>query len=261
MALRFNHLEESPRDSVIALRFFELEDTYQSNVIQGLLLAVAFHALLALAGGLMIDVMRVETDETLTLGYEGTTRTLEELEILEPNSVQSYFFQRERVGVMAAPEYSITEPLDLDPGPQPVRVRQIKKKVETPKIKEVPEKIELIEPLKAYHKPASFSNKFVILKAVKPFYPEYEKQRSIQAMLTVAVYVTAEGRIENEQVTEVRTDPGGASPRAFVLAALEAVRQWRIRPRNIDGVSRGQWLTIPIEFGIDGKTSVAEISW
>ena len=261
MNLRFDHIQEEHRDSAVAMRYFVLEETYQSNLTHGMLTALAFHALLAILGGLLVDVLRIESEETVTIGYEGPTRTLEELEILEPNSVQSYFYQRERSGVMAAPEYSITEPLELEPGPEPVPVRQIKKDVEMPHVLEVPEKVELIEPLKAYHKPTSQSENFVILKAVKPFYPEYEKQRSIQALLKVAMYVTADGRIENETVTEVKTDPEGASPTAFELATLEAVRQWRVRPPNVDGKPRGKWLYVDIGFDIHGVSTAAEVSW
>ena len=261
MSLRFDHLQESPRDSVIALRFFELEDAYQSNVIQGLMAAILLHAAVALMGGLMIDIMRVDTQNTVEIGYEGPTRTLEDLEIIEPNSVQSYFFQRERLGVMAAPEYSITEPLELDPGPEPVKVRMIKKKVEAPKVMEVPERVELIEPLKAYHKPTSHSNRIKILKAVKPFYPEYESQRSIQADVTIAFLVTAEGRIKNEFIRQVVTKPAGASPRAFELSSLEAIRQWRFRPFSGAGSESGIWQEYTIRFNNDGKTSTAEVSW
>jgi TonB family protein len=261
VSLRFHDIKEEHGDSSIALRFFALEDAYQTSITQSLGLALAFHALLALAGGVIVDLMRIESSEVVTIGYEGPTRTLEELEIIEPNSVQSYFFQRERTGVMAAPEYSITEPLELDPGPEPVPVRQIKKDVEMPKVREVPQEVELIEPLKAYHKPTTQSASFTIIKAVKPFYPEYEEQRSIRAKVTVAFYLTADGRIQNEHILEVETDPPNASTLAFELSTLEAVRQWRIRPAAVDGEPRGQWIPFLINFDVDGVSSLADPSW
>jgi hypothetical protein len=261
VSLRFHDIKEEHLDSTIALRFFVLEDAYQTSITQGLGLALAFHALLALAGGLIVDLMRVDTAEVINIGYEGPTRTLEELEIIEPHSVQSYFFQRERTGVMAAPEYSITEPLELEPGPEPVPVRQIKKKVEMPKVREVPEEVELIEPLKAYHKPTSQSTRYTILKAVKPFYPEYEEQRSIRAKVTVAFYLTADGHIQNEHILEVQTDPPGASTLAFELSTLEAVRQWRIRPGSVQGQARGEWIPLLINFDVDGVTGPADVTW
>jgi len=261
VSLRFHHIQEEQRDSAIALRYFVLEDAYQSNITQSLIFALMLHALLLLSGGLLVDLLRVDTTETIRIGYEGPTHTLEELEIVEPNSVQSYFFQRERTGVMAAPEYSITEPLELDPGPEPVRVRQIKKDVPVPKVLEVPEKVELIEPLKAYHKPTSQSTTFTILKAVKPFYPEYEEQRSIVAKVTVAIYVTPDGHIQNEHILKVETNPPDASPLAFELSTLEAIRQWRIRPGSVDGKPQGQWIPFLINFDLNGVTSPADISW
>lgn len=261
MSLRFDHLQESHQDSTIALRFFELEEAYQTNVLRGMLAAILFHVALALLGGMMIGSMRFETKDSLAIGYEGETRTLEELEIIEPHSVQSYFFQRKRLGVMAAPEYSITEPLELDPGPEPVKMRQIKKKVKAPKVLEVPERVELVEPLKAYHKTTSLSNRVVILKAVKPFYPEYESQRSIQADVTIGFIVTAEGHIKNEHIRIVRTFPDAASPLAFELACLAAIRQWRFRPLTGEGTEAGIWQEKKFLFQSNHKTSAAEVSW
>jgi hypothetical protein len=75
------------------------------------------------------------------------------------------------------------------------------------------------------------------------------------------MYVTAEGRIELERITEVTTDPAGASTVAFELATLEAVRQWRVRPPQVEGKPRGKWLYVDIAFHINSVSSAAEVSW
>ena len=62
-------------------------------------------------------------------------------------------------------------------------------------------------------------------------------------------------------VTEIKTDPPGASPRAFTLSTKEAVKQWRVRPPTIDGEPRGKWLYVDIGFDINGVSTAAEISW
>jgi TonB family protein len=98
-----------------------------------------------------------------------------------------------------------------------------------------------------------FSDQFVILRLVKPIYPEYELQHRIAARIVIAVRVTPDGEIDDESVQEARADPADASTHGFELSALEALRQWRVRLPERYRQSEGYWLRVPVEFRPDDQ--------
>ncbi|MFQ5600164.1 MAG: energy transducer TonB [Candidatus Krumholzibacteriia bacterium] len=232
----------------MSFRLQQHEADYRNSISTSLLLSVSFHLFLAVFGGIAVTALRLDERDPTT-GYRGPTRTLAELEVLEPHSVQSYFYQRRREGRRQVPEYHLIQELDLEAGPEPIPVPQHEKTPE-PHPPDFAEDLELIEPLKPVHKELSFSQDFVIIKAVKPDYPEYERTSLIEGQVVVAFYVTLAGEILEEQILESATDPKGASPRAFELAALEAVRQWEVVPPVRGGEPRGGWMKYRFVFDL-----------
>jgi TonB family protein len=93
----------------------------------------------------------------------------------------------------------------------------------------------------------SFSESFVILRFVKPIYPEAELQAGISARLLIAVHVTPGGDIDDEQVQEAKTDPPGPTG-AFELSAFQAMRRWRIGLPPDHHAPEGYWLPYLVEF-------------
>jgi len=68
-----------------------------------------------------------------------------------------------------------------------------------------------------------------ILSKTKPVYPRDALQRGQEGWVKVSFTITAQGRIENPAVVSSR-------PRQlFDQAALAAIRQWRFRPKMVDG--------------------------
>lgn len=235
------------------MRIEEREAEYRRRLAVATFAAVALHLVAALWLDLEWErVQRLDRDRKIDLGYAGERRILSELEVLEPNSIQAYFYQKAREGRSRAVEYRLVQPLPLDPGPEPVPKPQPKPLDEAAtEAVEIDESPELVEPVFATHREISFSEDFVILNLVKPLYPEYELARRIRARLLVAVWVTPQGDLENEQIQEATTDPPSAPSRSFEIATLEAIRQWKVRPPKRLEKTTGIWLTIPIQFDPD----------
>lgn len=233
----------------MSLRREELEEEYESTVSSGLLCALVLHTAIALTGGIFWAALQSHDPKPLTIGYEGPTRILEDLEVLLPNSVESFFFQKQRAGQTRAEQFQVVNEIVIDPGPEPIPLPSRRPKPQAQQIESIDD-AELLEPLLAFHKEVSYSTDFVVLKAVKPDYPEYERVREIEGQVTIMCYVTPEGKIEDERVTETIMDPPDASPRAFELAALGAVRQWQVIPPLVDGERHGVWMPIRIRFDL-----------
>jgi len=219
-------------------------------------LAVACLVTIALQGTLLLVLHRVgwnplEVPERMHLGYPGRNLRQPELEVLEPNSVQAYFYQKAREGRARAIEYRILQPLELTPGPDALAIRDVETEdqpVERPDEMTIEDVPDVVMPLSATHSEISYSEDFQILKLVKPTYPEYELSQGIRARLLIAVWVTPQGDLENEQILDATTDPPSASTRGFEIATLDAVRQWKVRPPRQMAGTQGMWLTIPVQF-------------
>jgi len=186
-------------------------------------------------------------EERIRLGYEGPTRIQRELEVMQPNSVQAHFSQLAREGRRSAVEYHVLPEIDVTRGAEPVPIPEKKPEPNpTPAVQSEAEAE--IEPLIATHAELSFSDDFVILRLVKPIYPEYELERGITATITVAAWLTPTGELQDEKITGATAEPQSASTRGFEIASLEAIRQWKIRPPRRLQDAAGMWLSIPIRF-------------
>lgn len=227
------------------------ETEYRLSLSAGILVSVAVHLLLLAVGSFLLLPLHVRAEQPPLLGYRGPKRTLLELEILEPNSIQSYFYQRRREGRRSTPEYHVLQKLDLEAGPHPILVRQDPERQRRPeKPRATVDDAWLRDPTLPFHAQLSFSEDFVILKMVKPDYPEYERSRAIEGFVLVAFYVTPEGDIQVPQVLEAGTSPVGASTAAFEAATLDAVKQWKVLPPRRDGQPRGFWHYIRWNFDL-----------
>lgn len=221
---------------------------YRDAVSKGVAGSILFHLLVIAFGGSALFIIRTDPEQQI-LGYRGPTRVVREIDIIEPNSIQSYFHQRRREGRRRSPEYRVVERFETEAGPEPIPVRQPEKQPD-PDPRTPVEDVELMEPVVPVHREISFSQDFVILQAIEPDYPEYERSQMVEGYVLIACYVTPQGDIDAEQVLESGTRPTGGSARAFELAALEAVKKWRILPPLRDGEPQGAWVKIPINFEI-----------
>jgi periplasmic protein TonB len=100
------------------------------------------------------------------------------------------------------------------------------------------------QPLHVTH-PGAYSQTYIILRAVKPLYPEHERERSIEGAVTVELLVDTEGNVAHADVLEL------VGPESFSKAALDAVRQFEFQPPVENGEATTMWIKFVIKFRIN----------
>lgn len=223
------------------------EMEYRQSLSAGVLVSIAAHLLLVSLGRFLIAPLHVRAEQPILLGYRGPQRPLLELELIEPNSIQAYFHQRQREGRRHAPEYRLLQKLEPDPGPEAMPVRADKRRPVEKAEPTVPDDdVVLREPSPPLHRQISFSECLVIHKAVEPEYPEFERARAVEGYALVSFFVTLQGKIQGAFVREAGASRAGESTRAFEMAALQAVEQWQpvwLCPRQ-----DGEWCSYRFNF-------------
>lgn len=93
----------------------------------------------------------------------------------------------------------------------------------------------------------SYSDRYVILKMVKPKYPALELAQGIEGNVTVELFVNEKGLVDHAGVV------GALGPVAFQDSALEAARQFVFQPPT-DGKGRPttMWVKFLIKFRVYG---------
>jgi protein TonB len=76
---------------------------------------------------------------------------------------------------------------------------------------------------------------------VAPVTPEQARQAGISGLVLVEVIIGVDGRVTSAKV--LRSIP------MLDEAALEAVRQWRYEPTELNGVPVPVIITVPVKFG------------
>lgn len=102
----------------------------------------------------------------------------------------------------------------------------------------------VLQPLHVTH-PGPYSESYVILHAVKPQYPEHERERSIEGAVTVELLVDTFGNVAHADVLEL------VGPESFSRAALDAVRQFEFQPPVENGEPSTMWIKFVIKFRIN----------
>ena len=90
--------------------------------------------------------------------------------------------------------------------------------------------------------PVSYSNTYVILRTVKPRYPEAERLRAIEGSVTVELLVDVQGLVARANVLNL------VGPASFEQSALEAVRQFEFQPPIENGEPTTMWIKFVIKF-------------
>jgi TonB family protein len=109
------------------------------------------------------------------------------------------------------------------------------------------------QPLHVTH-PGPYSEKYVLLRQVRPAYPQHERERGIEGAVTVELLVDTEGNVAHADVLEL------VGPESFKRAALDAVRQFEFQPPVENGEPSTMWIKFVIKFRINGQTGVPDVS-
>jgi protein TonB len=95
-------------------------------------------------------------------------------------------------------------------------------------------------------RPVSYSETYVILKTVKPKYPEHERERGVEGSVTVELLVDEQGLVAQANALSL------VGPMSFQDAALEAVRQFVFQPPVVDGEASTMWIKFVFTFRLSG---------
>ena len=96
---------------------------------------------------------------------------------------------------------------------------------------------------------ASVSEPPVTLKTVDPAYPPAAKRLGVEASITINVLINEKGNVIGTGILKgIKDDQGLAK------AAETAVKQWKFKPANKDGVNVKVWKPFVIVFKAAGKT-------
>ncbi len=210
--------------------------------------------------------------ENPLLGFFGPRHPGSQLEVPLPGALHFYFYQPPRPGVAGgalqsrrtgAPSIALREP-----SPPAARQRSTQVPVPGGALRAAQREQERTSgfpgdtqgtdtgpppaALPALQPDITFSEDFVIVRFVKPVYPEQALQKKISANVVVAMHVNGDGDIDELHVERAESDPQG-STNAFELTALDALRQWRIRAPLGSDRTHGWWFTIPIEYRPNDK--------
>jgi len=66
-----------------------------------------------------------------------------------------------------------------------------------------------------------------LISRVEPEYPDEARQQNIQGAVVLQVHITADGRVQDMQLV--------SGPPQLVQASVDAVKQWRFKPRLVQG--------------------------
>jgi len=79
-----------------------------------------------------------------------------------------------------------------------------------------------------------------VLYRVEPEYPETARQQNIQGTVVLEVHIGADGAVQEVQV--------GSGPPLLAYAASDAVKQWKFKPRLVDGRPVEMQTSITLKF-------------
>ncbi|HEX6792056.1 MAG TPA: TonB family protein, partial [Candidatus Krumholzibacteria bacterium] len=94
-------------------------------------------------------------------------------------------------------------------------------------------------------RPVSYSQTYVILRTVKPKYPDHERDNGIEGNVTVELLVDEQGMVAQANAL------GLVGPMSFQDAALDAVRQFVFQPPIVDGEPSTMWIKFVIKFRLN----------
>jgi len=93
---------------------------------------------------------------------------------------------------------------------------------------------------------AGFDTDVIPIVRVAPSYPRAALQAKLQGHVTMAVTIKPDGTVSNAEVLE--SEP----PRIFDRAAIDAMRNWKFRPKVVNGTPVSQRAKQTIEFKLGG---------
>ena len=90
-----------------------------------------------------------------------------------------------------------------------------------------------------------YQSDVIAILRIPPSYPRPARLARIQGYVTMEVSISPEGTVTEVSVVDA------APPRMFDIAAVEAMKRWKFRPKVVNGIAVGQRAHQTIEFKIE----------
>jgi len=205
-------------------------------------LLIYLPAALLLIVVILIILERSRIIEKKFIGYEGEQAKTPRVEIITPETGQEDRFNRRHNPLrLTETEKRTTRQKEEDPG---------KKEKET----EIPDEIE-VEPDKYFrsypsHTRVPYSEDYVILKMVKPEYPQEAMDKGIEGYVIIEVLIGEDGKVKEAWTRKVY------GSESFREASMEAIQEFVFRPKLKDGKPQEFWISFIFKFTFfgDGRT-------
>lgn len=147
-----------------------------------------------------------------------------------------------------------------------VKSRREEKRVEQPRLDQLPETppmeiaksdvdvsmpsfaptIDMSAALKSVNVEMGMESDILPVMRVPPVYPRNAKLAKIQGYVRMEVVINPDGSVDDIKVLEA------TPPRMFDVAAVTAMKQWRFKPKLVNGVAVSQRAQQTIEFKLEG---------
>ena len=79
-----------------------------------------------------------------------------------------------------------------------------------------------------------------LLHRVEPEYPEEARQQQVQGAVVLEVHIAADGTVQDVQVV--------SGPEQLAAPSISAVKQWRFKPRVVNGRRAEMQTTVTLNF-------------
>lgn len=204
----------------------------------------SYHRRLGLISGLVVVLLAavvvggqryVRSDSPKFVGWKG------EMELLPEITIEPEVFAPEIAPVPEPPRrreaaLAVAPPSDFETTPpsdaKPTEAEPLDVNAEDASVREAMPR----------SRPSSYSETYVILRTVKPKYPEHERDRGIEGSVTVELLVDELGLVARAYAVNL------IGPESFQESALDAVRQFEFQPPIVDGEPSTMWIKFLIKF-------------
>jgi periplasmic protein TonB len=222
----------------MAASFWERDAAYRRRISVIVPLVLTAYAVLFFA----TDRIRYE-DIPRVIGWRGELQLLPEITVVpEIGSAEAVPMPHKEEAVqqtMALDLAPVGEIRDAPPVPTETEVR--------PRVVEAAEGDAQIRSMEKTGRPeTSYSQSFVLIKAVTPIYPAHERAEGIEGTVTVEMRVDEFGTVAEANVLS------RVGPESFEHSALDAVRQFLFEPSMENGQPTSVWVRLRIKFRITG---------
>jgi len=182
----------------------------------------------------------VTPDRTITFGREGPPRLEPEVSILDDQPGTARQSERLRNALSVVDVFIVDE--DLPPrnkGKEPTH-RSAEKRSE----RAVSTVSDGNDYYRSYpsHAPVPYREDYVILRMVKPEYPQEALLNGDEGYVLVEVYIGLGGSVEEVWVRSA------SGPRSFEASALDAVKQFLFKPVSVNGKPVSFWVSFLVRF-------------